>query len=110
MKTTDLQPILDAVKNIEKNELINALKEHGGKYDFQKEHKVVIDIEYYDEFSGPSSATVISVQIIPNDMILLSIVGDEDFREDITNEDLYPGQLSAITAAIPEKTNTYIPG
>ncbi len=108
MKTIDLQPILDAVHNIEKNELIQALTAHGGSFDFEKEQPdSLIGIEYYDEFGGPSSADVCKVEYNPNNnAIVITVTDDESNTFDINDEDVYPGHLSVITDALPEPKKT----
>lgn len=111
MKTVDLQPILDAVHNIEKNELTQALIAHGGSFDFEKEQPdYLIGIEYYDEFGGPSSADVCKVEYNPNNnAIIITVTDDESNTYDINDEDVYPGHLSVITDALPEPAKAQPP-
>lgn len=104
MKTVDLQPILDAVKNIEKNELIQALKDHGGEFDFQKgKPDYPVGLEYYDEFKGPASGDILKVVYNPNaNAIVITLTDDDSNTYDISGDDVYPGHLSVITNALPE--------
>lgn len=102
MKTTDLQPILDAVLNIETKELAAALRQHGGSYKFSEDE---CSIMFYDEFKGPMSGTVNGATIKEiNDQpaIKISITDDDHNTYDIEVDSVFPGQLSVITAWLPE--------
>lgn len=108
MKTVDLQPILDAVRNIEKNELIQALATHGGEFDFQKEKPdYPVGLEYYDEFKGPASGDICKVAYNQNsNAIVITLTDDDSNTYDISDDDVYPGQLSVITNSLPEPNKT----
>ena len=99
MKTADLQPILDAVRNIEKKELANALRQHGGKYDFEEEPCCV---EFYNEMSGPNSGIVQNVKLDKDGNITLTITDNKSESYEIKDSDVYPGYLSAVTTMLPE--------
>ena len=101
MKTTDLQPILDAVRNIETKELATALRKHKDGYTFSGD----FSIEFYDEFKGPMSGTVEKVSIKEkNDVpiIVITVTDDNYNTYDIDSDNVYPGHLSVITAQLPE--------
>lgn len=104
MKTVDLQPILDAVHNIEKNELIQAIVAHGGEFDFEKEKPgELVGLEYYDEFKGPASGDVCKVVYNPNtNAIVITLTDDDSNTYDISDDEVYPGHLSVITDSLPE--------
>ena len=99
MKTVNIQPIIDAVRNIERSELSHALKLHGGSCDLEKTVPDPVSVEYWDEHDGPTSGTVTRVKLDPN--ITLT---DNRYCETVEIDDdcIYPGSLSAITAALPE--------
>lgn len=105
MKTANLQPILDAVRNIERQELAAALKAHGGKYSFPEdgEHP---GIEFWDEFRGPKSGDVDAVSVLGDGTISIAITSEDKYSYEIESDDVYPGHLSAITAALPEPAKT----
>lgn len=101
MKFTDLQSILDAVRNIEKKELAEALGKHGGSYTFPdgEDHP---GIEFWDEFKGPKSGDADVVETDKDGNILISVTDEDTDAYRIDADCVYPGQLSAITAALPE--------
>lgn len=102
MKTTDLQPILDAVLNIETKELAAALRQHGGSYKFPEDE---CSIMFYNEFKGPMSGTVNGAtikEIKDQPVIKISITDDDYNTYDIDSDSVFPGQLSVITAWLPE--------
>lgn len=111
MKTINLQPVLDAIRNIEKNELIAALKTHGGRFDFEKRKpNEPFSIEYYDEYEGPCSATVLRAEHNPNtNKVILTLTDKYRNSYDISDEDVYPGHLSVIIDNLPEPDRTWIP-
>lgn len=101
MKTSNLQPILDAVRNIEKKELADALKKHGGSFTFPDD-AAHPGIEFSDQFKGPKSADVDKLELLPSGVIFVSVTdNDGDSYHITTADDIYPGFLSAITAALP---------
>lgn len=102
MKTTNLQPILDAVLNIETKELAAALRQHGGSYKFSEDK---CSIMFYDEFKGPMSGTVEEAtikEIKDQPVITISITDDDHNTYDIDSDSVFPGLLSVITAWLPE--------
>lgn len=105
MKTADLQPILDAVRNIEKKELVNALRQHGGKYNFEEEpagQQNLCCVEFYNEMNGPNSGIVQNVKLDEDGNITLTITDNQSESYEIKDSDVYPGCLSAVTAMLPE--------
>lgn len=103
MKTVNIQPIIDAVRNIERSELSHALKLHGGSCDLEKTVPDPVSVEYWDEHDGPTSGTVMRVKLDPNSGIVITLT-DSRYCETVEIDDtyIYPGSLSAITAALPE--------
>lgn len=101
MKATDLQPILDAVRNIERQELASALRAHGDSYEFGdgEEHP---GIEIWDDFKGPKSADVDYVELLPGGKVRLSVTDEDEDSYVIESENVYPGHLSPVTRALPE--------
>lgn len=104
MKTADLQPILDAVRNIEKRELANALKQHGGKYDFEEDPANPCCVEFYNEMNGPNSGIVQNVKLDEDGNITLTITDNQCESYEIKDSDVYPGCLSVVTTMLPEPT------
>lgn len=108
MHTTDIQPIIEAVKNIEKNDLVRALRAHGGTYDFTEDPDPV-SVEFQGG-NGPCSGTVLRARITENRSTGTSprlgvaiFVDDTDCDQyEVTDEDVYAGFLSGITDAMEE--------
>lgn len=105
MKTANLQPILDAVRNIERQELLAALKAHGGRYSFPEDGERP-GIEFWDEFTGPKSGDVDDVWILKDSSISIAVTAEDKYSYEIGTDDVYPGHLGAITAALPEPAKT----
>jgi hypothetical protein len=103
MYHTDIKPIIDAVRNIEKADLVRALEAHGGSYTFNPETNPVGVVF---QGIGAESALILRARIKekPDGKDVELIV--EDAVDDYTVETslVYAGQLSGITAAIPEPT------
>ncbi len=100
MKATDLQPILDGVRNVERQELASALKAHGGTYAFPTDERPGIEI--WDDIKGPKSADVNSVGLFPGEIIRIYVTDEDKDSYVIESDNVYPGHLSPITRALPE--------
>lgn len=100
MKATDLQPILDGVRNVERQELASALKAHGGIYIFPIDERPCIEI--YDDIKGPKSADAGTVKLFPDGKIRIYVTDEDKDSYAIESDDVYPGHLSSITRALPE--------
>ena len=93
MKATDLQPILDGVRNVERQELASALKAHGGIYVFPIDERPC---------KGPKSADAGTVKLFPDGKIRIYVTDEDKDSYAIESDDVYPGHLSSITRALPE--------
>lgn len=108
MRTTNIEPLLEAIKNIEKEDLIAALKAHGGSYHFiEDDEHLLPPIEFYDDLKGPKAAdvngaSVESVSDSGKETIILFITDEDNEQYEIEADDLYPGMMSGITQAITE--------
>ena len=108
MHATDIQPIIEAVKNIEKNDLIRALRAHGGTYDFTEDPDPV-SVEFQGG-DGPCSGTVLRARLTERPGTGASrrtgvaiLVDDTDCDQyEVTDGDVYAGFLSGITDAMEE--------
>ena len=99
MYYANIQPILEAVKNIEKQDLRRALESHGGSFSFEDTDPC--PVEFYDDFHGPTAGNVISAHL-KDDKIILNIEDEDSNIYDIEVDDLYPGMMSGITDRLPE--------
>jgi len=99
MKHLDINPLIQAVKDIELQETARALKLTGRRRTFKKNRAP--RIEYHSEGAGPASAFVKSVRL-PDPKTIVIEACNEDFESTFTvaAEDLYPGSLMAIVDAI----------
>lgn len=103
MYHTDVQPLLTAIKNIEKQDLRRALKARGSFYNFVFNSPEPVYVEFYDDLHGPKSALAESVCIKADENIVVSVLADDSELFEIDVDDLYPGMISGLTEAISEK-------
>ena len=107
MRHTDIQPIINAVKAIEVKDLVHALKAHGGSYDFSGDAEPPA-IQYETDFAGPRKGTVVDAEVRYNDKGVILLVDDmtDCDQYHISYDDVMAGELSLVTAALPEPDKT----
>lgn len=100
MDFINIDPLLSAVRSIEKQEAIRILKEHDGLILVDEDD--CVGVEYQDTFDGPKRTLVKKVMLNKDDTDIIIIAYDEidggTFK--LTPEDLYPGGLASIFASI----------
>ena len=100
MDFINIDPLLSAVRSIEKQEAIRILKEHDGLILVDEDDCVAA--EYCSAFDGPKRTLVKKVMLNKDDTDIIIIAYDEIdggmFK--LTPEDLYPGGLASIFASI----------
>ena len=106
MRHTDIQPIISAVKAIELKDLVHALKTHGRSYSFPDEDAPAI--QYETDFGGPRKGTVIDAEVRYDDKGVTLLVDDmtDCDQYHVSSDDVLPGELSLVTAALPEPDKT----
>ena len=87
----NIQPLIDAVKDIEKQQVCAAIGE-GCSVVLSPENPAAV--EYYG--NGPASATVHSVRIKDGNPVVTVFDNYNGGTFDLYAEDLYPGQLIGI--------------
>lgn len=90
-KILNIQPLIDAVKDIEKQEVCAVIGE-GCSIILSPDNPVAV--EYYG--NGPESATVHSIRIKDGKPVITVFDDVNGGTFDIEAEDLYPGQLIGI--------------
>jgi len=93
MKHINIEPLIQAVKNIELQEVRNLLRTNGSK---KTDNQEPVSVEFYGG-NGPTSGLVKSVSLNEKEEVTVE-VWDDTFGGtfEITPEDIYPGQLLGI--------------
>ena len=95
MKHIDIKPLIDAVKNIEVQQMLDALRAYGRKCVFNPENPPVI--EFYGG-NGPASTDVKDVRLSADKKTIIVEVWDNvcGGTFELAPEDIYPGHLIGI--------------
>lgn len=106
MKTTNTWPLVEKIQAIEADELRDALRAHGGSYEFcppdEKGDGPGPCVPAYSDAYGPFSACVRSLEVNDKDEITLTVKDEQDRILRIRPDDVFAGHLSAVTAALAE--------
>jgi hypothetical protein len=96
MKHIDINPLIEAVKNIEAQEARSLLRQRGGHVNLELSNPEPVIVEFYGG-AGPASAIVRSVRLDGDDTITVE-VWDDTFGGtfEIAPADIYPGHLLGI--------------
>ena len=107
MKCNSFDNILKQIRELEKDELIAAVKAHGGLYRFEDDvfaGKPVITFDTADAFEGAADVEIQQVSV--NDDGFLVLTGypkDDPYAEiELDPDDVAPGHLHYVTEYIPE--------
>ena len=107
MQATDIHTILEAVRQVEKNSLCSALGKHGGAYAFNTQENPVSVAFKGDD--GPHAGLVLQARTTRNrnngitrTSVRILVNDDRHDEYEIGAEDLFPGQMSVVTDAIPK--------
>lgn len=100
MNFINIDSLLSAVRNIEKQEAIRILKEHDGLILVDEDD--CVGVEYEDTFDGPKRTLVKKIMLNKDETDVIIIAYDDidggTFK--LTPEDLYPGGLAGVFASI----------
>lgn len=109
MQATDIQPILQACHNIEKQDLVRALAAHGGVYEFMDRDGDPVSVQFLGT-NGPCNGHVLRVRLTehragPGSVVRgAAILVDDTFCDqyEISADNVHTGFLSGITEAMEE--------
>lgn len=92
MNHIDIKPLIDAVKNIESQQMQAVLKSCGGKHAFDPNCPPAV--EFYGG-NGPASADVKEIRLSDDGKTIIVEVWDNAYGGtfEITPDDIYPGHL-----------------
>lgn len=95
MYISNIESLLNAVKNVEIDDLRRALIACGRNYTFDTENNPVEIV--YDEEIEPRLASVVSVRLDPQARIHIYVYDRNNDIDEISLQMIYPGQISNIT-------------
>lgn len=95
MHTTNIEPLLAAVRNIEADDLRRALISYGRNFVCDTENNPVEIL--YDDGAEPRLATVASVSLDPQMRFHIFVNGRKGDIVEVNPLMIYPGQISNIT-------------
>ena len=105
MRHTDITPLLNRVRDLEKEELKKAVAAHGGLYRFDKDNRPVITSPCSDSSDTAEDIDICQASVNEEGNLCLTGISHLDFRDveiEYDPDDFAPGQLSFITNDIPE--------
>lgn len=100
MNFINIDPLINAVRDIEKQEAIRILKEHDGLILVDEDD--CVGVEYEDTFDGPKRTLVKKIMLNKDetDVIIIAYDDIDGGMFKLTPEDLYPGGLASIFTSI----------
>ena len=98
MKHMDINPLIEAVKEIETQEAARILKVCGRRKSFKENKAPTVD--YRDVNGTAATARVKSIRVTGGNHIVISVTGTGEETEDVEASRLYPGSLMRIVDAI----------
>ena len=96
MRHIDINPLIEAVKNIEAQEVRSLLRSRSGADSVSVLQDTPVAVEFYGG-NGPASALVRSVRLCKDGSISVTVWDDiAGGTYEISPSDIYPGQLLGI--------------
>lgn len=117
MKSTDTWHVIQDIKRREKDELVRAIKAHGGSYSWYDDEKdewlddeergpMVVAYTSYSTTGKPTDVVIRSVWLDKNGMLMIDAEESEYGNVvDVEWSDIFVGRIPYITEAIPEVGN-----